>query len=71
MTKEALLEVARAAYQGHPDLGSDEADGTLLRFLLERIEVAYDPSRPVESAKEALQHVALALFVLLNALYTL
>ena len=71
MTKEALLEVARAAYRGHPDLGLVEADGLLLRFLLEQIDRGYDPSRPVASAKDALQHVALGLFVLLNALYAL
>ncbi len=71
MTKEGLVEVARAAYRGHPDLAAVEADGTLLRFLLEVIERGYDPSRPVESAKDALQHVALALFVMLNALYAL
>ena len=71
MTKEALLEVARAAYRSHPDLGPAEADGTLLRFLLEQIDRGYDPSRPVESAKDGLQHVALALFVMLNALYAL
>ncbi len=71
MTKEGLLEVAGAAYRGHPDLGSAEEDEPLLRFLLERIDRGYDPSRPVESAKDALQHVALGLFVLLNALYAL
>ena len=71
MTKEGLVEVARQAYRGHPDLGSVEADGSLLGFLLQRIEQGYDPSRPVDSAKEALQHVALALFVMLNALYAL
>jgi len=71
VTKEALLEVARAAYRSHPDLVSTEADEPLLPFLLERIDRGYDPSRPVESATEALQHVALGLFVLLNALYAL
>ena len=71
MTKEALLEAARAAYRSHPDLVSVEEDEPLLPFLLARIDRGYDPSRPVESAKDALQHVALGLFVLLNALYAL
>ena len=71
MTKEALLEAARAAYRAHPDLASGEEDELLLKFLLERIDGGYAPSRPVESAKDALKHVALGLFVVLTAIYAL
>lgn len=55
----------------HPDLASAEADDPLLQFLLEQIDRCYDPSQPVESAKDALKQVVLALFVMLNALCAL
>ena len=71
MTREELLAVARRAYELHPDVGSAGAADPLLTLLLGQIDNAYDPSRPVESAKEALQHVALAVFVVLSALYAL
>ena len=69
MTREELLAIARRAYEAHPDTGSTKGDDPLLRFLLGQIDNGYDPSRPVESAKDALQRVAMGVFVMLNALY--
>ena len=71
LTKEDLLAVARRAYELHPDVGSAGAADPLLTLLLGQIDDAYDPSRPVESAKEVLQHVVLGVFVVLSALYAL
>ncbi len=71
MTREELLEAARRAYEAHPGTAAGVADDSLLAFLLNRIDQGYDPLRPVESAKDALQHVVLALFVMLTALYAL
>ena len=71
LTRVELLAVARRAYELHPDLGSAGAADPLLTMLLGQIDDAYDSSRPVESAKEALQHVALGVFVVLSALYSL
>lgn len=52
-------------------MGSTDGDDPLLTFLLGQIDKDYDPSRPVESAKDALQQVVLGVFVMLNALYPL
>lgn len=71
MTREELLEVARRAYEAHPETATSAAGDPLLAFLLNRIDRGYDPLRPVESAKDTLQHVVMALFVMLNALYAL
>ncbi len=71
LTREELLEAARRAYEAHPETAVTAGDDPLLAFLLNRIDQAYDPRRPVESAKDALQHVVMALFVMLTALYAL
>ena len=71
LTREELLAIARRAYEAHPDTGSPDGDDPLLTFLLGQIDKDYDPSRPVESAKDALQQVVLGVFVMLNALYPL
>ena len=71
LKREELLTIARRAYEAHPDTGSTNGDDPLLIFLLGQIDKGYDPSRPVESAKEALQRVVLGVFVMLNALYVL
>ena len=44
---------------------------SLLPFLLDQIVNAYDSSRPVGSAKEALNRVILGVFVIMTALYEL
>ena len=71
MRREELLAIARRAYEAHPDTGSTDGEDPLLTFLLGQIDKDYDPSRPVESAKDALQQVVLGVFVMFNALYPL
>ena len=71
LTRVELLAIARRAYEAHSDTGSTKGDDPLLRFLLGQIDRGYDSSKPVDSAKEALQRVVLGVFVMLNALYGL
>ena len=65
-TQERLLAIARC-----PDMSVGTDGDSLLPFLLDQIVNAYDSSRPVDSAKEALNRVILGVFVIMTALYEL
>lgn len=69
LTEEELLITLRTAYEAHPDTAAAGGDDPLPSFLLDQIAKAFDPSRPVQSAREALNGVILGAFVMMNALY--
>ena len=66
MTREELLAKSRQAYHTHPDT-SVRGEDELLRYLLDVLDQAYDPSDPKRAARTALFEVVTGALVMLAA----